>query len=452
MTGVPTSPPAPAPLTSSPPASTTGRRGRDGATSVAAVFALLPGFAFPFVASWSIGPTASDRLLLAVSVAITLIGVVGSAIEANTVSEVGRASAAGAAPGRAALRPYERRVLRFAGLVTLLVGGGLIALYSVGVGERRSFVLLAALVLVVPLLGALASVRSGELIAHGVVTPTILLQSSRMLVPLVVVLAWRGAPLAAVAAGYVLGEAVRLTALSAAVRRRRRHEDVTGQPDLPTRGLIWQAASSLTAQGGPVTDRVFLAGAPTGSLSSYEMADKLFFAATQFLNLGFLVRRLAGWSRLPFVPVAEGRALLRRDLRALALVSGAVALLVLGGALTATTLTFLPATWRQAFGWAAILSLSVPMVVAGLCGGRLLIIARRQQLLIRLSAVSVTANALLDWLFFELLGAVGIPLATVAVRTVSALLYLVVVRRALAGFVGSELEAPTAREPESSWR
>ena len=76
---------------------------------------------------------------------------------------------------------------------------------------------------------------------------------------------------------------------------------VTAPLDLPTRGLPWQSASALTAQGGPVTDRMFLTAAPAGSLSAYEMADKLFFAATQFLNLGFLVRRLSGWSRLPFV-------------------------------------------------------------------------------------------------------------------------------------------------------
>jgi Na+-driven multidrug efflux pump len=98
--------------------------------------------------------------------------------------------------------------------------------------------------------------------------------------------------------------------------------------------------------------------------------------------------------------------------------------------------------------WAAILAPSLPMLVIGMCGGRLLIIARRQYLLIRLSATSVAANALLDWVFFGILGPVGIPVATVLVRTLSAVLYLIVVRRAIRGFIGSELVGSDAAEQQ----
>ena len=199
-----------------------------------------------------------------------------------------------------------------------------------------------------------------------------------------------------------------------------------------------------------MTDRVFLAGAPAGSLTAYEMADKLFFAATQFLNLGFLVRRMSGWSRLPSVPVAEGRLRLRRDLTVLVGVAGVTALLVLGGALVASRLTFLPSAWHQGLVWAAILSVSLPMIMVSMCGGRLLIIGRRQHLLIRLSAISVAANAVLDWIFFGIFGPVGIPVATVLVRTLSAVLYLIVVRRAIQGIIGSELAGADDVEQQRS--
>ena len=409
---------------------------RDASTSVAAVLALLPGFVFPFVAAWSLGPASSDRLLLAVSVAITVTGVIGSAVEANTVSEVGRAIAAGTAPGRIALIRYRTRVLRFAVVLTVLAGSLLLGLYALSAPHPSAFLALATPVLFVPLFGALASVRSGELIAYGRVGPAIWLQSLRMLAPLIVVLVWRSAPLSAVVAGYVAGELIRCLALSALTARMERPDDVT---PLGTRGLVWQSASSMTAQGGPVTDRVFLAGAPTGSLSAYEMADKLFFAATQFLNLGFLVRRLAGWSGLAVRPAAEGRALLTRDLRALGLVCAVAVPLLAGGALVCARLLPIPQVWGQGFTWAAIVSVSLPLLLTGVAGGRLLIIARKQHLLIRLSASAVTANALLDWLFFVWWGPIGIPIATVGVRAVSAVLYVVVLRSVLPGFLGSEL-------------
>ena len=62
----------------------------DVLTTGVAALVLFPGFACSFVLSWLVGTSRSDELLLAASVSLTLTNVVGNAIEANSVAEMGR--------------------------------------------------------------------------------------------------------------------------------------------------------------------------------------------------------------------------------------------------------------------------------------------------------------------------------------------------------------------------
>ncbi|HEY0239705.1 MAG TPA: hypothetical protein VGC37_13780, partial [Friedmanniella sp.] len=66
------------------------RSRHDLLTTGVAALVLFPGFAFSFVLSWLVGTSRSDELLLAASVSLTLTNVVGNAIEANSVAEMGR--------------------------------------------------------------------------------------------------------------------------------------------------------------------------------------------------------------------------------------------------------------------------------------------------------------------------------------------------------------------------
>jgi hypothetical protein len=59
---------------------------KDLTSAVAAIVGSLPGFILPFVAALVLSPSASDVLLLAVSIAITQ-SVVSSAAELTTVAE-----------------------------------------------------------------------------------------------------------------------------------------------------------------------------------------------------------------------------------------------------------------------------------------------------------------------------------------------------------------------------
>lgn len=405
-------------------------------TTGVAGLVLFPGFAFSFVLSWLVGTARSDELLLAASVSLTLTNIVGNAIEANSVAEMGRLIGRGTPPGRAVLRSYARRILLFALASCVAVGVPLTIVYAVRRTDPLEFAGLAGVMLLMALVGGVSSAFSGLLIAHGKVTLPISLQSLRTVVPIVLVLAWPTAPLHVYAAGFVAGELARLAVLYRASRRLPTSEEAA---ELPTRGLVWQSVSALTAQSGPVTDRIFLARSPIGSLSAYEMADKLFFAAAQVVNLGLVVRRLSRWARLPSSEPAPGRAMLRKDFGMLLAVNAVVAVVGSGVCLLASTFDLLPAPWLQGLQWGAILFLSMPMSLCISCGGRLLIIARRQRLLVWFAGTFAVLNALADWLFFVLLGPIGIPVATVLVRLVSAVLYLIVVTRLLPAIIGSDL-------------
>ena len=416
----------------------------DVLTSGVAALVLFPGFAFSFVLSWLVGTARSDELLLAASVSLTLTNVVGNAIEANSVAEMGRLIGRGLPPGRAVLRSYARRIFLFALASCVAVGAPLTIVYAFRRPDPLTFSALAATMLLMALVGGVSSAFSGLLIAHGKVALPISLQSLRTIVPIVLVFAWPTAPLFVYAGGFVLGELARLTVLSRAARRLPTSEAADA---LPTRGLVWQSASALTAQSGPVTDRIFLAQSPVGSLSAYEMADKLFFAASQVVNLGLVVRRLSRWARLPSYEPAVGKAMIRKDFAILLAVNVVVGLLGSGACLLASTFDFLPRAWIQGLQWGSILFLSMPFSLCISCGGRMLIIARRQRLLVWFAATFAVCNALADWLFFVLLGPIGIPIATAIVRLISAVLYLIVVTRLLPSLIGSDL--PPA-EPEEA--
>lgn len=405
-------------------------------TSAVAALVLFPGFAFSFVLSWLVGTARSDELLLAASVSLTLTNVVGNAIEANSVAEMGRLIGRGTPPGRFVLHAYARRIFLFGLASCLAVGAPLTTIYALRRPDPLPFAGLAAVMLLMALVGGVSSAFSGLLIAHGKVALPISLQSLRTVVPIVLVLAWPTAPLVVYAGGFVIGELGRLTIL---YRRSRHLPTSTEAAAIPTRGLVWQSTSALTAQSGPVTDRIFLAKSPVGSLSAYEMADKLFFAAAQVVNLGLVVRRLSRWARLPSYEPAAGRALIRRDFAILFVVNVAVGLLGSGFCLLASTFDFLPHPWLEGLRWGAILFLSLPLSLCISCGGRMLIIARRQRLLVWFAATFAVLNALADWLFFVLIGPIGIPVATALVRLVSAVLYLVVVTRLLPSLIGSDL-------------
>jgi hypothetical protein len=415
---------------------------KDLPTAAAAIVGSLPGFTLPFVAALLLTPGASDVLLLAMSVAITVALIVSAAVEMTTIAEYGRVLGKHRSPTADALRGYRRRVLLFAAALTALVVPALALAYAVGSQDRGQFVVLVCAVAPAPILAAVASMLAGECIARGGATVPIAVQAMRSLLPAVLLMAWWDAPLVLVAAMLPAGEAARAAVLAVVVRRLRAQQaEDEASGALTPYGLVAQALSSGVTQLGPAVDRLFLSASGAGSVSSYEIADRLMYAAAQFVNMAFLVRRVGAWARLPTMAAADAVALLRRDGRVLGAVT---ALLTAGGTLgcfVALVSGLLPDSWAQGFLWGAIVMLSLPAHVFNVVGTRLLVVARRQRWMLAIAVATAVLNAVLDTIFFVLLGPVGIVVATVLLRWTMAGVYLVLLRTAVPQTIGQDTDA-----------
>lgn len=407
---------------------------------VLAIVAMLPGFALPFVLSAAVGQKASDPFFLAVSVALVLSNVVGNTIELNSVVQFGRALSLSGSISRSELRSFRRKIRIFALLAVLAVGPVLIGVYFVTLPShsRVEFLTVAAITLAVPLIGGEASSRSGHLIACRKQELAIFMQSMRSVVPLLLVLVWPAAPLAFVAASMVLGELIRLLVLSLLSRNLNVAPRGALAP-LATKGLVTQSLSTSTVQLSPVADRMFLSNAPIGSLTAYELADKVFFAGVQFLNLGFLVNRVRMWSHLRSMNTFEGKRHLRRDFKILLGFSAAASALAIALLQGAPLLFDVPSEWRLGLFWAQLALVSLPMSVVGMACSRLLVIADRQDLLIWVAVGITVGTVIFDFIGFIFLGAIGIPIAAICVRTLGAAIQVILAWKALVPILGADI-------------
>lgn len=413
---------------------------KDLASAVAAVVGSLPGFTLPFVAALVLGQQTSDILLLAVSIGVTQSVIVSSAAELTTVAEYGRLLGRGVDPTAAALRAFRWRVLRFALLLTVVVTPVLAVAYSARSTDRGEFAALVCAVAATPVLAAAASMLSGECVARGAPVVPIAVQSLRSLVPALLLLAWPDVPLWLAAAALPVGEGVRGAVLLVSCRRVRRAQVREEQTDgLVPHALLAQAASQGVTQLGPAADRVFLSSSGAGYISSYEMSDRLFYAATQFITMTFLFRRVAGWAQLPTMAADDGRRLLRRDARTL---GPAVTILTVGGVaacLLALASGLLPQDWTQGFWWGAVVMLSVPAHAFNVVGTRLLVVARRQRWMLGIAVATAVLNAVLDTVLYLWIGPIGIVVATVVLRWIMAGVYFGLLRIAVPQTIGQEL-------------
>jgi hypothetical protein len=294
----------------------------------------------------------------------------------------------------------------------------------------------------------MSSLLSGECVARGNSIVPITVQAMRSLLPVVLLLAWTDVPLVVVAVMLPVGEAVRTAVLGTAVRRLRTHQaDPPATGELAPHGLVAQALSSGTSQLGPMVDRLFLSSAGAGYISSYEIADRLVYAAAQFLSMTFIFRRVAAWSRLPTMGPGESKALLRRDALTLGAATTALTAMGLGTCVLALESGLLPADWSLGFGWGAIVMLSMPAYVFAVVSTRLLVVARKQHYMLAITLVAVALNAVLDAACFAIFGPVGIIVVTVVLRWALAVLYCAVLRTVVPQTIGVALTHERAETP-----
>jgi hypothetical protein len=408
------------------------------ASATAAILGSLPGFSLPFVAALELAPGRSDLLLLGLSVGITPAIIVSSSVELTTVAEYGRLLGAGRSPTPEALRRFHLRVLAFALLLTAVVVPALVLAYAARSSDRTTFLTLAAAVVLTPVVSAIASTMSGECIARGAPVAPIAVQAMRSLVPAMLLLAWPGAPLLLCAAMLPVGEAARAVALGVACRRLRRRQVGVQADALAPHGLVAQALSSGVTQLGPAVDRTYLSASGAGSVSAYEISDRLVYGATQFFTMTFIYRRVAVWARLPTMEAGPARLLLRGDARTLGALAVALTVVGAAGLLACLVSGLLPVDWHTGFRWGALVMVSAPAQLFNVIGTRLLVIARRPRLMLSIAVTTVVLNAALDTLFYLLLGPVGIVVSTIVVRWSMAGVYLYLLRSLVPATVGRE--------------
>lgn len=401
------------------------RRGRHQiASAVAALFAMLPGFIFPFVLPLAIGQSDADTYLVAFGVSLTLWNVVVNNLELNTVSEVGRlfSDSSDSIVDRGVLRVYFRKSLAFSGKVTVAFGTLLVVIYCLARSDFESLFVAGILALFIPLIGSVSSVYSGILISTGRSSVAVGTQGVRGIAGLLSIIPATYVGIWFISVGFVFGELLRASFLA------RFCQVSIGVSNkyvvLGTSGLAWQSSATATAQSSPLIDRLFLGFGGAGSIVAYEIADKILFSVVQFLNLSILIRVVGNWSRLGKLGFSEARASVRRGL--LYILGSSVAL----GALTTVVLIgvlkagYIAEAWADGVLWGAILLMSLPLVMLNSTYGRLLILLGKQRLLIRFAIFSVFMNIVFDIVFFISLGPVGIVIATVAVRFVNAACYV----------------------------
>lgn len=413
-----------------------------------AVLAMLPGFVLPFVVSTRMDQASSDTFLLVVSIALVLINVLGNAIEINSVVFHARVSTLEQWAGRTT---YYKSVLAFAGATVLTVGIGLVALYALDSGKPSAVWACGSVILVAPMVGAVSSLLAGRLIATGRSSSAIATQVVRMGTPLAVVSALPSVSVFGLVCAYLAGEFLRLSILFALARRApqvvdRAAEGSENSDPAPAKGLVWQSLSAATAQSGPVTDRIFLNGAPAGSITAYEIADKFFFAALQFLNLTFLVAQVGEWAKYNREDGTVARRAISRGISSLTITGSVVAL---AGSLACVFVVWtdiVPPQWRSGAIWAAVLFLSLPFSLLSYAAVRLLVIVGRSEMLIRFAVANAVANAILDYMAFLVWGPIGVPIATAVLRAFTCAAYLVVIRRQLRTYFGVDADSPRERE------
>jgi hypothetical protein len=408
-------------------------------SAAAAIVGSLPGFTLPFAAALVLPAGQSDVLLLALSVGITPAIVVSSAVELTTVAEFGRLLGQDRGPTPAALRSFHWRIARFAVVLTALVVPALVVAYASRSPDQPTFLVLACAVAVTPIVAGVASTLSGECVARGAPVVPIGVQALRSFLPAVLLLAWPGAALVLFAVMLPVGEGARALVLAVACRRLRRRQALEPSGGLTPYGLVAQSLSSGVTQLGPAVDRLFLSSAAEGDISSYEMSDRLMYAASQFFTMTFIFRRVAAWAQMPAMVTERAHRMLRGDARTL----GGLAVALTGASvavcLVALASGLLPVDWRTGFLWGSLVMLSLPAHLFNVVGTRLLVIGRKQNLMLWIAVATAVLNAVLDALFYFLFGAIGIIISTVVLRWTMAGVYLHLLRTVVPATIGGDV-------------
>ena len=303
--------------------------------------------------------------------------------------------------------------------------------------EQRHVVLaLIAELAGVVVLTAATSVLAASLYALGdFLTPTAS-QGLRALLPL--------AGLAFVHSGYravltlaalaVVGEASRALLLAARLRRKARSLEAT--EDAVADASVWRtslphAVNMVVVAVNPFVDRIVAASAIAGSLTVLDLGEKIFYVPVLAIGSSLVLTSGARWAELAHSDPDAAARDFRRVARTTAKASAALACVIVAVVGVAVLAGAGGAHGRDVLAVTAVLLVGLPAANVANLSARLLTSLRRTRVLPAFAVVSVATNLVCDVVGFALFGIVGIAAATVAMRSLNAVGYLVYIARTL---------------------
>ena len=388
---------------------------------LAAGVSLSASFLVPFVAASTLDVDISDVFILSLGISLTLWNVVALNLELYTISASGRLIEQ---EGRGRFRNgknYGLSCLGFGVVLGILATGVLILVYVKNVSEPSLFIVCAAICSGVPIVGSYNASVSGQLIALGDQRVAVSSQGLRGFVALPSLFWVEGSQVVWTCALLVCGEILRSFILW--WRLRSLAPDLfLSSAEFRLGAVSQQSLATSTAQVSPLVDRFFLSAGGAGSISAYELADKVFFALVQVLNLSALMRIVARWARISDSSDGFARRS-RKDLLRLAGLAASAAVVV--GFVVVSIVYFvpLPNVVRQGLLWSLILLISAPLAMVNSGYGRLAIVTGRQRALVWFAGLQVVMNVGLDVVLVWQFGVVGVIVASVVVRLVSVIAF-----------------------------
>lgn len=407
-----------------------------GTTMVASIIALLPGFALPFAATYSLSAAAASSFLLAYSVCTSVNGVSGAAIELNAISRVGFLRSRCEHPSALALARLGIDSLSFTTCIAVLGGPLLALIFLTRLDEPSQFIHTLVLLTPMPILFSISNTLSGTLIAFGKTPNVVIVQGLRSIPPVAIMLCMSAPTISLIALSFSVGELARFIVLLVMVRRAfAKSGSRTSHARISTAGVSWQAGSTAVAQVGPATDRAFMAGSGPDQIVAYEIADRISTASLQFLNTGVLTREVGKWSVLKTSQRDDVSKMLAGVLRLFVLATavgstGVVALV------TMNACDLIPNSWRLGVWWATLLLVSLPCAIGASGTNRILVLAQMQRMLLQFVVCGLVIGVALKFALYSSIGTIGIILATVISRYIMFLIQFYMVYRILDGRSG----------------
>lgn len=401
-------------------------------TAGAVALGLGPGLLLPFVLALHLSPENSDRAVLAFSVATSLMGIIVPAVEARSIAVSGQWTRR---IGRVDEGTYRGLVLNSLlwTLPATVVGATVLgALYGLGNPRQAALWAMVGVVAITPLIGCVSAVNAGVLLSRGATTLPIATQGLRAAVPLVAVIALPGLPTLSLAFLFAGGELLRLGILSVARHRLRPRPIDTSttmtidKEEAYDGGVAWQMGANALGELNPVIVRSYLAPYANGSVTAFELSEKVVAMSTQIAYNFVILPRVGRWS------LSEGRSrykTFRQDSWAVFAVALASAGLGIVAIQVAKAAGVLPEAWRLGLELACIALLAGPAIAVSAGAVRYIVILGAQRYLTVIVAGVVVLNVIFVGLFVSWLGPTGAVVMLVLTRYVLALgLFLLIAR------------------------